>query len=172
MKPRIPTPFRRLGSRWLPAGGDAAAAEDTLPVALTIDERLRIIGRWLDVRSARTFQLMLDPEAIQIECEDGRGQPQHRKISELRLQRMWLLARTSTRHGAEVGPGRWGPAMRALGQLLQAERATAFRIWSDGRSVLVATRGQQDAEALRYAEETLLAYDAGAQHHRRLQAAG
>jgi hypothetical protein len=157
LPPRLDLPAGRIGGKGM---------------ALSMEEQLRVVGRWLDVQSARSFRLTLDAEAIGVDCEDGVGRSQHRTFTESRLQRMWLLARTSGRDAGTSAPGSWGQVLRALAQLLQAERITPSQIWSDEDSVRVLARGRTAEPERWYAGQRLLAFDTAAQQRRRLQAVG
>jgi hypothetical protein len=101
--------------------------------------------------------MTLNARAIVIECEDSQGRPQRRTFTEPRLERMWLLLRTSSHHFAEVETGRWAPSLHALGLRLQEQAVAPHRIWSNGESIQVATPGRSGV--LCYAEERLHTHD-------------
>jgi hypothetical protein len=140
------------------------------PVNVPLDEQLRLLGRWLDLRSARTFELQFVATgavpSVEITCQDGQGAIQHRTFTPPGFQRMSLLTRSSARARGVDWSTEWSPALRALGQLLQDTGVTPQRIWSEADQFVVSTIGNTPAAEIQYSRGTLQAHGALAELRR------
>jgi hypothetical protein len=116
-------------------------------MAMEWEDRLWLVGCWLEVRAAQTTDIMLSESGARVECQDGQGRSQRRQLAAPVLERMYLLRRRST----GVFPGSlarpWGSRLRELGQLIQREEIEPVRIWSDGQRLRLY--GLQQGTALR-----------------------
>jgi hypothetical protein len=113
---------------------------------LTLSERLRLAGQWLDANDALSAELSLTADAMELRGVDTDGAVQTTILTRWELAKLSAHARSLRRPPWEASTIGWSARLRTLGQLLERRELVPERIWGGEAQFRVA--GEREAEAV------------------------
>jgi hypothetical protein len=117
-------------------------------VQLTLSERLRLAGQWLDATDALTAELSISPDAMQLTAVDGEGEEQSTVLTRWELAKLSAHARSLRRNPWDASTVGWSTKLRTLGQLLERQEAEPVRIWGGADQLQVS--GARESEPVSF----------------------
>jgi hypothetical protein len=112
---------------------------------LTLSERLRLAGQWLDANDALTAEVVLTADAMSLQGIDADGTMQTTVLTRWELAKLSAHARSLRRSPWDASAVGWSTKLRILGQLLERRETDPQRIWGGAEQLRVVGAGQTEA---------------------------